>query len=135
MTNEVKPITIKADVMWAYTFTKNPMTDKYTIDLCNLSDKAVLALEEMGIETGEKEGKGSFIVCKSNNTIKAYDRDGTELAGIALGNGSKARAVIGYYDWNFKGKKGRSPSLIKLVIDDLVVFEGGTPVDADEEAL
>jgi hypothetical protein len=46
MTEAVK---IKADVMWAYLVKPNDMSGKYQVDLCNLSDKAVEALESMGI--------------------------------------------------------------------------------------
>jgi hypothetical protein len=41
-----------------------------------------------------------------------------------VGNGSKLKAVIGYYDWTSPmGKKGRSANLAKMVVTDLVVFE------------
>lgn len=120
-TNRVK---IKADVMWAYLDRQNEMSGKYQVDLCNLSTQAVDALEAMGISVRQKEDKGFFITCKSTNPIRAYDKDGDVIDGISIGNGSKGIAMIGSYEWNWKNKQGTSPSLKKLVIDELVAYEG-----------
>jgi hypothetical protein len=54
----------------------NEMSGKFQVDLCNLSDKAVGALEEMGIEVKTKEGKGAYVTCKSTRPIAAYDDGG-----------------------------------------------------------
>ena len=40
-------VKIKADIMWAYLSRTNDMSGKYQVDLCNLSDNAVQALEAM----------------------------------------------------------------------------------------
>ena len=80
-------IKLKADLMWAYLDKPNDMSGKYQVDLCNLSDAAVDALEGMGIAVRQKEDKGFFITCKSQNPIRAYDRDGDTIEGIAIGNG------------------------------------------------
>jgi len=117
-------VKIKADVMWAYLDRQNEMSGKYQVDLCNLSTQAVDALEAMGIAVRQKEDKGFFITCKSTNPIRAYDKDGDVIDGISIGNGSKGIAMIGSYEWNWKNKQGTSPSLKKLVIDELVAYEG-----------
>lgn len=127
---------IKADVYWACLNRKNELADAYTVDLCNLSDKAVAALEDMGISIQEnaekKPEQGKYITCKSQRPIKAFDTDGDEI-NEDVGNGSKAVCMIGAYQWSFKAKKGVSPSLAKLVITDLVVFAGGATISADDE--
>lgn len=127
---------IKADVYWASLSRKNELADAYTVDLCNLSDKAVAALEEMGISVQEnaekKPEQGRYITCKSQRPIKAFDTDGDDIVED-IGNGSKAICMIGSYDWRYKNKSGRSPSLAKLVITDLVVFAGGGNISADDE--
>lgn len=128
-------VKVKAEVMWAYLNKPNEMSGKYQVDLCNLSDKAVGALEEMGIEVKTKEGKGKYITCKSQRPIAAYDDGGTLIEGDILGNGSKAAAVITPYSWSFKGKKGVSPSLRKMVVTELVAFSGGGGSDFAEEDL
>lgn len=127
---------IKADVYWACLNRKNELADAYTVDLCNLSDKAVAALEEMGISIQEnaekKPEQGKYITCKSQRPIKAFDTDGDEI-NEDVGNGSKAVCMIGAYQWSFKAKKGVSPSLAKLVVTDLVAYAGGANISADDE--
>ena len=127
---------LKADVYWAALNRKNEMADAYTVDLCNLSDKAVAALEEMGISVQEnlekKPEQGKYITCKSQRPIKAFDTDNEEIVED-VGNGSKAICMIGSYAWTYKNKKGISPSLAKLVITDLVEYVGGGNISADDE--
>lgn len=129
-------IKIKADVYWAQLNKINEMSGKYQVNLCNLSDAAVEALEAMGLSVLVGEDKkaemGRYITCKSNNPIRAYDTDGDELSEL-VGNGSKAKAVVGAYEWKYKNKKGMSASLKKLVITDLVEYASdGSTIDDDE---
>jgi hypothetical protein len=123
-------VKVKADIMWAYLNKPNELSGKYQVDLCNLSDKASKALEEMGVQIKQKEGKGNFITCKSTRPIVAFDDGGSAIDGGTLGNGSKAVALIGAYEWAYQRKKGVSPALRKLVITDLVTYTG-----LSEEAL
>ena len=127
---------IKANVYWACLNRKNELADAYTVDLCNLSDKAVAALEDMGISVQEnaekKPEQGRYITCKSQRPIKAFDTDNDEI-DEDVGNGSKAICMIGAYQWSFKAKKGVSPSLAKLVVTDLIAFAGGGNISADDE--
>ena len=132
-TEQVK---IKAEIMWAFLNKPNEMSGKYQVDLCNLSDKAVSALEDMGIEVKTKEGKGAYVTCKSTRPIAAYDDGGTLIEGDILGNGSKAAVIISPYAWSFKGKKGVSPSLRKMVVTELVPYTGGgVEAFADDDLL
>lgn len=136
--NDTQRVKIKADVMWAYLDRKNDMSDKYQVDLCNLSDGAVSALESMGLAVSQKDDKGYYITCKSKNPIRAYDKNGEELEGVAIGNGSQAVALVSFYDWVFKNKEGRSPSLKKFVITELVSYEDGGEVEtvtADDDEI
>jgi hypothetical protein len=128
-------VKVKAEIMWAFLNKPNEMSGKFQVDLCNLSDKAVGALEEMGIEVKTKEGKGAYVTCKSTRPIAAYDDGGSLLEGEILGNGSKAAAIITPYEWSFKGKKGVSPSLRKMVITELVPYVGGGGGAFDEDDL
>ena len=132
---EMQSVKIKADVMWAQLDKVNEMSGKFQLNLTNLSEAAVVALEEMGITVPEKEGQGRYITCKSSIPIKAFDNDGVELTGVKIGNGSKAKAIITAYEWKYKNKKGVSPSLRKLVITDLVEYGGGKADLDDEEVL
>jgi hypothetical protein len=112
------------------------MSGKFQLNLCNLSDAAVEALEDMGIsvQTGEekKAEMGRYITCKSEKAIRVFDTDNDEITE-AIGNGSKGKALVSSYSWTYKNKKGVSPSLKKLVITDLVEYASATGIDADDE--
>lgn len=129
-----KSIKIKCEVFWAQLDKMNDMTGKYQVNLGKLSDKAVEALEGLGLSVNEKEDMGKFIVCKSNSVMKAYDTDNDQIAE-KIGNGSKAKAIVKPYDWTYKNKKGKSPSLVKLVITDLVEYASAESAIEDDEVL
>ena len=126
-----KSIAVQADIFWACTQTPNPSSDKeqYTINLSNLSDKAVTALKELGIKVlnnpEKREAEGNYITCKSNYKIDAFDQDG-ELVDSSkkIANGSKCTAIVSSYEWDYRGKKGVSPSLKKLTITNLIEYKG-----------
>lgn len=137
MTNEKKKLKIKCDIYWAQLNKMNEMSGAYQVNLCNLSDAAAEALEEMGLSVNQDSEKkadmGKYITCKSKNKpMKAFDVDGDEITED-IGNGSKAKALVGTYDWTYKNKKGVSASLIKLVVTDLVEYGGGGGISADDE--
>lgn len=134
-------VVVNAEVMWAQLEEKNRLSNKYQVELCQLSEKAVDALEAMDIKVKHKEDRGFFITCKSAYPIEAHMEDGTSLSGVSVGNGSKAKAVIDTYSWTSPtGMKGVSPSIVRngLVITDLNVYDGGTddePLPSLDEAL
>jgi|13_taG_2_1085334.scaffolds.fasta_scaffold02129_9 hypothetical protein len=134
MTTNLRPIALNATLYWANLQSKNELSDKYQVDLGGLSSAAIKALEERGITVKNKDDdRGSFITVKSNNPIKAYDTHGEEI-GALVGNDSKAKAVVGHYDWAFQSRQGRSPSLLKMVVTDLNVYEpnvGGAEFDME----
>jgi hypothetical protein len=137
MTDEKKKLKIKCDIYWAQLSKMNEMSGAYQVNLCNLSDAAAEALEEMGLSVNQDSEKkadmGKYITCKSKNKpMKAFDVDGDEITED-IGNGSKAKALVGTYSWTYKTKKGVSASLIKLVVTDLVEYEGGGGISADDE--
>ena len=137
MTDEKKKLKIKCDIYWAQLNKMNEMSGAYQVNLCNLSDAAAEALEEMGLSVNQDSEKkadmGKYITCKSRQKpIKAFDVDGDEITED-IGNGSKAKALVGTYSWTHKNKKGLSPSLIKLVVTDLIEYAGGGGISADDE--
>lgn len=126
-----QPVKFKAEIMWAFLTKQNPMAEKFTVDLCNLDDNAVKALESQGIRVAQKEGKGRYITCKSTREIIATDANGKTVSDV-VGNGSKAEVLVRPYEWDFKGKKGVSPSLSSLKITDLVVYNAGIKAIEDD---
>lgn len=133
MNEQVKPIKIKGTAFWASLQKKNQLSDAYQIDIGELSDAAVKALESLGIEAKHKEGQGFFITCKSKYPIDAYDSDKNSLEDVLVGNGSEVEAVVGSYEWKFKNKKGFSPALKSLVVKKLVQYSAAGDVGLDDE--
>ena len=136
--SDAKPVTVKATVMWCNHNKLNEMSNKFQLELTNLSENAVKALESLGLEVRKREDKpekGFYITCKSVRQMdKIFDKTGASLIDIAIGNGSTGTAVVGIYEWAFKNKKGLSASLIKMTIDNLVAYDAeDSPVT--EEAL
>lgn len=134
MNDQVKPVKIRGTIYWACLDKKNALSDAYQVDIGQLSDAAVAALESLGIEAKHKDTQGFYITCKSKYPIDAYDSNKNLVAGL-VGNGSKAEAVVGSFEWKFKNKKGFSPALKSLVIKELVEYKTDGPIDDDEEAL
>ena len=133
MSNKPQPLTLKGTLYWVERNKLNKYSNKYQIVLGNLSDKAVEALDKMGIAAANKgDEKDSFITMKSNNPMRITDADGQEYdESVLIGNGSQAVCVVGYYDWTVG--TGRSPSMIKCKVTNLIEYSDNT-VD-EEDAL
>jgi len=135
MANLEKPVKFEAEVQWAFFTKKNEMSGKYQVDLTNLSENAVKALTDAGLEPRNREDKpekGWFITAKSNYEIKPVDKAGNEITD-AVGNGSKAVALIKPYEWSWKNKKGVSPSLVKIIITDLQLYNADQAVEEEDD--
>jgi hypothetical protein len=127
---ESKQIKIEADLMWAFLDTKSNTSGKYQVDLCNLSDKAIKALEGLGITVNNKESKGFFVTAKSKNyPIKTVDEAGNPIT-VKVGNGSRGIALIKPYPYKMNGKAGVSPCINALMITKLVEYN---PVSFDTD--
>ena len=127
------PTVVNASLFWANLTQVNTLSQKYQIDIGQLSDDAVAALEEKGIPVKNKDDeRGQFITAKSKNPIKAVTPAGEELP-VMIGNGSKAKVVLSYYDWTSPtGSKGRSASIVKLIVTELEEYEA---VEVTDEVL
>jgi len=131
-------INLKCQLYWPNLTMKNQLADKYTVDLALLSDEAVTALEDMGLKVNNKgDERGYYITCKSNNKYRAFQPDGAEILikgrtplsedddtdmGVVVANGSEAKCLVGFYDWEYMKKKGRSPTLRRMVISNVVEY-------------
>jgi hypothetical protein len=139
MSDKPKPITVNTTIYWANLATKSGLSGKYQVDLGQLSEGAVEALQQRGIQARtkppepDKPDKGKFITCKSENPIRAYNTAGDEISAL-VGNGSIAKVAVGYYDWtNPAGKTGRSGSILKLIVTELEVYESVDDMDMTME--
>lgn len=132
-------VPVAATLYWANLDRVNEMSGKYQVDLGNLSEKAVNALEMLGLAVNNKgDDRGSFITVKSNYPIEPEFVNSDAVDSGMIGNGTKANVGIGFYDWEFRGKKGRSPSVKgKMRITDLHVYgaEEEEAMFSDDEVL
>lgn len=128
---------VKATAFWAQLDQTNQFSNKYQIDISNLSAAAVEALQERGIQVKNKgDERGFFVTCKSKFPIEARNAAGDSLAGVKIGNGSTITAVLNPYEWKSpQGMKGVSANLKQLVVNDLVSYEkdgDAEPINFDE---
>ena len=49
--------------------------------------------------------------------------------GVTVANGSKAKCLVSFYDWEYMKKKGRSPTLRRMIISDLVEYQPEVDMD------
>ena len=137
---QTKPLPIQADLFWASLTEVNKMSEKYQVDLSNLSKEAVKTLMDMGINVKndpDKPDQGFYITAKSKlYPITAVDEKGN-LIRVKVANGSKAVALIKPYSYTFQGKKGVGVGVSKLIIKDLIEYkpEGVNLAELEEEAL
>lgn len=132
------------ELQWAFLNKVNDMSQKYQVDLTNLTDEQIAQIESLKIDgikpkirTSEKAPqKGKFITVKSSNEIFPLDTNGDRITAL-VGNGSKANMRLGSFKWKKPvGKEeGVSLSLEKLVITDLVVYNGGGSSSKDDSEL
>lgn len=134
--SEASPIKVKATIMYPYLARLNdrfnPDNPKYEVTLANLSDKAVAALEGMGVTVYEKDGMGKKITCKSINEIRAYDSStGEQIEGDIVGNGTECIAMLS----TFSNRYGNFPQLNKLSITELKKYEAadGVGINPDDD--
>ena len=137
--SDIKPVKLNAEIKWAFFDKVSEMSGKYQVDLTNLSEQAVKALEAIGVTVRKREDKpenGWYVTVKSNNPIKPVDEKGNSINAI-VANGSKATALVSAYNWTWKNKSGVSPSLMKIVITDLKEYkpEGGVDSLEDDDIL
>lgn len=123
--NEV--VKIQATAFWFSFLEKNEMSDKYQVDVSQLSEEQVDRLEGMGISVKNKgDDRGYFVTAKSSKYAPhVEDVDGFKMTD-AVGNGSKCTFIVKPYDYNFKGKTGVSLGLSKARVNDLVRYEAAT---------
>ena len=129
--NKPSPITIRGSVYWCERNRLNKYSNKYQVQLGNLSDKAVEAIEEMGIvPSNKKDHRGFFITLKSTNPMRLTDPEGVEIPeDILIANGSEAVAVVGYFDWPVG--EGRSPSMLKMKVTNLIEYNENNVSEAE----
>jgi len=126
------PLKIEATAFWFSFLEKNEMSDKYQVDISELTEDHVERLEGMGVSVKNKgDSRGYFVTAKSSKWAPhVEDTEGFKMTE-PVGNGSKCTFIVKPFDYNFKGKTGVSLGLSKARVNDLVRFESATTDYAD----
>jgi|TARA_R110000772_G_scaffold7665_2_gene25850 hypothetical protein len=125
-------VTVRAVVSFPNLVTLDQMSQKYSIQLGNLSAPAIDKLEELGMNVKLKDdayNRGSFVECKSKFPIDnsgkypvLMEADGTtpfEGEPTTIGAGSVVRATLKTYDWSMGGRTGVGAHVVKLSIEEI----------------
>ncbi len=129
---------------WAFTSKRNNMSDKYQLDLGQLSKKAITLFESHDIEVktedrskveaGSSNDRGKYVTIKAD-FIPAVADVGLRVLPpeVLIGNGSRVKVKWNPYDWTFKKKSGTSAGLRAVMVIDLVEYEMGSALEGFEE--
>ena len=126
-----KPLAVEGTIHWAFLNKTNDLSGKYQADIGNLSDAAIKALEQVGVQIKNKgDDRGNFITGKSNRPIATIDAQGNYWnADSQIGNNSKVKAVLGFYDHKFVKQYGTGVGLNKVVVLDHVPYGNAATED------
>jgi hypothetical protein len=120
--NTNQAITISCELFWAKLDKVDQMSGKYSVKLCNISERAADALGNLGIEVKydpKHEEYGRYVNVKSQFVIPAYDVHGDQIKD-PLGNTTRANVKVKARQWEYQRKKGVACDIIKLTVTDFV---------------
>ena len=133
-----KPVKISGQLFWSNWMSElntkfNEDNKKYECTFAALSDKAVEALEGLGVKIKEKDAMGKYIVAKSTFPFEPVDEDGNPVDIKKIGNGTKAIAIVSSYRHKMSAKYGAAPSIRKLIITELKVYSPDTALNEETD--
>ena len=136
--DSMKPVKVAGELYWSnwmkeYNTKFNEANDKYECTLGQLSVDSCGRLEQLGIKIKEKDTMGKFIVGKSKFVFEPVDEEGNPIDISKIGNGTKCYALVSSYRHKMSAKFGAAPSIKKLVITELKVYDPSGSVEGTPE--
>ena len=124
---------VRGTSMWARVLEGQPnnLSNKYQVDVCNLSSEVVKQLESSGVPVKNDEERGSYVTAKAVRPPRVMDASKRLWGDTVIGNGSTIKISAKPYDWTYKGKSGVSLGLNQLMVVNLVEYEM-EELDAEE---
>mgnify|MGYP001473514525 CR=1 FL=1 len=117
------------ELYWPFLYERNQLSNKFQVDLSNLTDEQIEKIEASGVSLRNKQDdRNAFVTCKSSKyEITPYNKNGEVIpAEVKVGNGSRANLMVKPYAWKSPtGQKGISLGIVKMVITDLNEYTGG----------
>jgi len=126
---------IEGTAYWSKLNQKDEYSNKYQMDIGNLSEETKELLKENGVKLKNKDDdRGEFITARSKFTVQVMDSDKKPFDNETLiGNGSIVKARIAFNKTHPMVEKfGTSLYLNKVQITDLVKY-GNEDSDFDDE--
>ena len=124
---------IRGTSMWARVLEGQPndLSNKYQVDVCNLSSETIEDLKHAGVPIKNDEERGSYVTAKAVRPPRVMDASKRLWDDTVIGNGSTIKISAKPYDWTYKGKSGVSLGLNQLMVVNLVEYEM-EELDAEE---
>ena len=116
---------VQGKAYWAKLSTPDKMSDKYQMDVCNLSDDTITNLKKHGVLTKNRDDeRGEFITARSKFDVPVINNDKEGMNGTLIGNGSDVKVKVGFNkDHPMLEQYGTSMYLNKVMVTNLVVYE------------
>ena len=124
---------VQGKAYWAKLNTPDQMSEKYQMDICNLSDIAITSLKKHGvIPKNRDDERGEFITARSKFDVPVVNSDKEDMNGTLIGNGSDVKVKIGFNkDHPMVSQYGTSMYLNKVMVTNLVAYERDTDFDTE----
>jgi len=123
------------ELFWPNLFEVNKLSQKFQVDLSNLTEDQIEKIESTGVQIKSKDDdRGFFVTCKSKYEITPYDKNGDALSrSVLVGNGSRADIMCKPYAWKGPtGNSGVSLGIVKMVVTDLNQYVPEENAEAEE---
>ena len=116
---------VQGKAYWAKLSTPDQMSEKYQMDVCNLSDITIASLKKHGVKPKNRDDeRGEFITARSKFDVPVINRDKEGMNGTLIGNGSDVKVKVGFNkDHPMVSQSGTSMYLNKVMVTNLVVYE------------
>lgn len=117
---------------WTKLNTPDKMSEKYQMDICNLSEETLQKLKKHGVKPKNKEDDREwFITAKSKFEVPIINHDKEGMNGTLIGNGSAVKVKITFNkDHPLISELGTSMYLNKVMVTNLIPY--GNDDDFDD---
>ena len=128
---------ISGKAFWTKLNRKDEYSDKYQLDVGDLSEKSKEVLTSHGVKLKNKnDDRGEFITARTQYLVPVIDSDKKVIdSDTLIGNGSSVRVKIDFNKTHpFVEKYGTSMYLKKVQVTELVEY-GGNDFDDDDDLI
>ena len=129
---------ISGKAFWTKLNRKDEYSDKYQLDVGDLSEKSKEVLTSHGVKLKNKnDDRGEFITARTQYLVPVIDSDKKVIdSDTLIGNGSSVRVKVDFNKTHpFVEKYGTSMYLKKVQVTELVEYGSKDGFDDDDDML